>query len=144
MHTIPYPVFCGFVLLAYFLPTITAFVREHRRLGWICLANILVGWMVLGWVLIAMWAMRSRRHHHHTVRKRHRVPKPTADQDPAIAQANAEFRRPATVIGRRTMVRRQVIISPDDTAAAPDKAALEEEDAPEWRHFSPRSVTEYD
>ena len=144
MHTIPYPVFCGFVLLAYFLPTITAFVREHRRLGWICLANILVGWTVLGWALVALWAMSSRRHHHHTVRKRHRVPEAAEDQDPAIAQANAEFRRPATVIGRRTMVRRQVIISPDDTAAAPYPDALEEEYAPEWRHFSPRSVTEYD
>ncbi|MCH9002653.1 MAG: superinfection immunity protein [Planctomycetes bacterium] len=66
MHTIPYPVFCGFVLLAYFLPTITAFVREHRRLGWICLANILVGWTVLGWALVALWAMSSRRHHHPT------------------------------------------------------------------------------
>ena len=143
MHTIPYPVFCGFVLLAYFLPTITAFIREHKRLGWICLANILVGWTVLGWALVALWAMSSRRHHHrHTVRKRHRAPE--ADQDPAIAQANAEFRRPATVIGGRTMVRRNVITSPDDNAAAPYKAGLEEEYAPEWEHFSPRSVTEYD
>lgn len=144
MHTIPYPVFCGFVLLAYFLPTVTAFVREHKRLGWICLANILVGWTVLGWALVALWAMSSRGHHHHTVRKRHRAPEPEAAKDPAITQANAESRRPATVIGRRSMPRHQVIKSPDDTAAAPYKAALEEEYAPEWRHFSPRSVTEND
>jgi len=77
------------------------------------------------------------------VRKRRRTPEPAA-QDPAIAQTNAEFRRPATVIGRRTMARRQVIISPDDTTADPYPAALEEEYAPEWRHFSPRSVTEND
>ena len=145
MHTIPYPVFCGFVLLAYFLPTITAFVREHRRLGWICLANITVGWTVLGWALVALWAMSSRRHHHHrAVRKRHPVPEPAADQDPEIAQTNAEYRRAATVIGRRTMARRGVIMPSEDTAAAPYKAALEEEYAPEWEHFLPRSVTEYD
>ena len=100
------------------------------------------GWTVLGWALVALWAMSSRRHHHHAIRKRSRAPEP--DQDPEIAQANAEFRRPATVIGSRTMVRRNVITSPDGTAAAPYKAALEEEYAPEWRHFSPRSVTEYD
>lgn len=144
MHTIPYPVFCGFMLLAYFLPTVTAFVREHKRLGWICLANILVGWTVLGWALVALWAMSSRRHHRHTARKRRRVPKPAANQDPAIAQTNAEYRRPATVIGRRTLARRHVVISPDHTAAAPYPTALEEEYTPEWRHFSPRSVTEYD
>ena len=144
MHTIPYPVFCGFVLLAYFLPTVTAFVREHKRLGWICLANILVGWTVLGWALVALWAMSSRRHHHHPARKRHRTAEAAADQNPATTQANAEFRRPATVIGQRSMPRREVIKLPDDTAAAPYTAALEEEYAPEWRHFSPRSMTEHD
>ena len=144
MHTIPYPVICGFVLLAYFLPTVTAFVREHKRLVWICLANILVGWTVLGWALVALWAMSSRRHHRHIVCKRQRVSEPSADQDPEIAQTNATYRRPATVVGHRTMARRQVIMAPDDTAVAPYPAALEEEYAPEWRHFSPRSVTEYD
>ena len=144
MHTIPYPVFCGFVLLAYFLPTVTAFVREHKRLGWICLANILVGWTVLGWALVALWAMSSRKHHYHTVRKRRRAAEPAEDPDSAITQASAEFRRPATVIGRRSMPRREVIQSTDDAPAAPYKAALEEEYAPEWRHFSPQSVTEND
>ena len=144
MHTIPYPVFCGFVLLAYFLPTVTAFVREHKRLGWICLANILVGWTVLGWALVALWAMSSRKHRYHTERKRHRAPAPAADPEATTTPANTEFRRPATVIGRRTMPRREVVISPDENAAAPYKPALEEEFAPEWQHFSPRSVTEYD
>ena len=144
MHTIPYPVFCGFVLLAYFLPTVTAFVREHKRLGWICLANVLVGWTVLGWALVALWAMSSRKHHRHPVHKRPRTPERTAHDDPTIAQANAENRRPATVIGRGTMARRKVIMSLGDSEPASIPAAKGEEFSPKWQHFSPRSVTEYD
>ncbi len=144
MHTIPYPVFCGFVMLAYFLPTVTAFVREHKRLGWICLANILVGWTVLGWALVALWAMSSPKHHRHAAHKRQRPPVPTADHNSPIAQVNAEYRRPATVIGRGTTARRKVIRPSGHSVPAPYPAAQTEEFSPGWQQFSPQSVTEYD
>lgn len=143
MHTIPYPVFCGFVLLAYFLPTITAFIREHRRLGWICLANILVGWTIVGWALVAMWAMSSRRHRHHNKRKK-RAARETSDMEVVHTDTDETPRQSAAVIAARLAVRRDLILPTGGSIAEPFCPTLDDEFTPQWRHFSPQSVTEVD
>lgn len=139
MHTIPYPVLCGFVLLAYFLPTITAFVREHRRLGWICLANILLGWTVVGWALVALWAMSSRRHRRH-IRSKRRHP----DKDDTTVEAGALPPLSRAVIERRLAPRGGLVLPSRTSAADPFSPSLDDELTPQWRHFSPRTVTESD
>jgi len=143
MHTIPYPVFCGFVLLAYFLPTITAFVREHRRLGWICLANIVFGWTVLGWALVALWAMSSRRHHRH-IRTRKRHHGVSAPDETTVDSGGVGPSRPRAVVERRSAPRGGLVLPSGQSAADPFSPSLDDEFTPQWRHFSPRSVTELD
>ncbi len=71
MHTVPYPVLCGFILLAYFVPSVIAFVRRHRYLGWIHVLNILLAWTIVGWGCLLIWSLAPPRrhwwmaHHHH-------------------------------------------------------------------------------
>jgi hypothetical protein len=57
---------CGYVLLVivilclfwllYFTPAIIATIRNHRHLTHIRILNLLLGWTVLGWLAMAIWA----------------------------------------------------------------------------------------
>jgi len=44
------------ILILYMLPTLLAFSREHPRRGAIGVANILIGWTLIGWVVVFLWA----------------------------------------------------------------------------------------
>ena len=48
------------VLLAliplYFLPTLVAFVRDHKNSAGIVLLNVFLGWTLLGWVAALVWS----------------------------------------------------------------------------------------
>jgi len=40
----------------YFLPTLIAFLRQHKNKLAIFLLNLLLGWTVLGWVVSLVWS----------------------------------------------------------------------------------------
>ena len=44
------------IVVIYMLPTIIAFGREHPRRQDVAVANILVGWTLIGWVVVFLWA----------------------------------------------------------------------------------------
>jgi len=48
------------LFVAYFVPTLRAEYREHRRLGCIFLVNLLAGWTGVGWVAVLAWAGHDR------------------------------------------------------------------------------------
>ena len=41
----------------YFLPTLIAFLRQHKNKLAIFLLNLLLGWTVLGWVASLVWSV---------------------------------------------------------------------------------------
>ncbi|MEK6563587.1 MAG: superinfection immunity protein [Candidatus Omnitrophota bacterium] len=41
----------------YFLPTLIAFLRQHKNKLAIFLLNLLLGWTVLGWVVSLVWSV---------------------------------------------------------------------------------------
>jgi hypothetical protein len=41
----------------YFLPTLIAFLRQHKNSLAIFLLNLLLGWTVLGWVASLVWSV---------------------------------------------------------------------------------------
>ena len=47
------------VLIAtfYFMPTLIAFLRQHKNKLAIFLLNLLMGWSVLGWVASLVWSV---------------------------------------------------------------------------------------
>ena len=42
---------------AYFLPTLIAFLRQHKNKLAIFLLNLLLGWTALGWVGSLVWSI---------------------------------------------------------------------------------------
>jgi len=44
------------IVVLYMLPTLIAFGREHPRRLDVALANILLGWTLIGWVGVFLWA----------------------------------------------------------------------------------------
>lgn len=44
------------IVVLYMLPTLIAFGREHPRRQDIALVNILLGWTLIGWVAVFLWA----------------------------------------------------------------------------------------
>ncbi len=44
------------IALIYMLPTIIAFGREHRRRQNVVLVNVILGWTLIGWVAVFLWA----------------------------------------------------------------------------------------
>lgn len=44
------------VVLLYLLPSLIAFGREHPRRQDIALVNILLGWTLIGWIAVFLWA----------------------------------------------------------------------------------------
>ena len=48
------------VLILYMLPTLIAFGREHPHRGTIAIVNILIGWTLIGWIVVFLWAALGR------------------------------------------------------------------------------------
>ncbi|HXC27493.1 MAG TPA: superinfection immunity protein [Stellaceae bacterium] len=44
------------VLLLYMLPTLIAYGREHPHRQNVALLNILLGWTLIGWIGVFLWA----------------------------------------------------------------------------------------
>jgi hypothetical protein len=55
--------FVAFLLLIYFLPTIIASSRNHRNVDAIFILNLLLGWIILGWIIALIWAMTNDSKH---------------------------------------------------------------------------------
>lgn len=53
------PLITTIALTFYFLPTLLAFVREHRNLTPILIINLTLGFLFLGWVVAIAWAFSS-------------------------------------------------------------------------------------
>ena len=56
-------VFFIFVLIAlvvHFIPSFVAFSRRHASRLIILLLNILMGWTIIGWVLLLVWASKGK------------------------------------------------------------------------------------
>lgn len=49
-----------FVLTIYFLPSLVAISRAHERQFSIALANLFLGWTVVGWALTIVWAFSNQ------------------------------------------------------------------------------------
>ncbi len=45
------------IFTLYFLPTLIAFIRQHKNKLAIFLLNLLLGWTVLGWVVSLVWSV---------------------------------------------------------------------------------------
>ena len=45
------------IFVIYFLPTLIAFLRQHKNSLAIFLLNLLLGWTVLGWVASLVWSV---------------------------------------------------------------------------------------
>jgi len=45
------------IFTVYFLPTLIAFIRQHKNKLAIFLLNLLLGWTVLGWVISLVWSV---------------------------------------------------------------------------------------
>lgn len=46
------------LFIAYLFPFVVAARREHERLGRILVANLLLGWTGIGWLVVLRWARR--------------------------------------------------------------------------------------
>ena len=44
----------------YFLPWLIAVVRDHPQRSDICMLNLLLGWTLIGWLLLLVWAQRTK------------------------------------------------------------------------------------
>ncbi|GAA0450143.1 superinfection immunity protein [Alkalibacillus silvisoli] len=53
-------IFAAFVVLLYFTPTLMALKHNHEHRSWIVLLNLLIGWTILGWLIILIWSIREQ------------------------------------------------------------------------------------
>ena len=44
------------IVLIYMLPSLIAYSREHPRRQDIAVLNILLGWTLIGWIAVFLWA----------------------------------------------------------------------------------------
>jgi hypothetical protein len=44
------------ILIIYMLPTLIAFSREHSRRVGVAVFNIFLGWTLIGWIAVFLWA----------------------------------------------------------------------------------------
>lgn len=49
------------ILLIYFAPTGVAFKRQVEPVVAITLLNVFLGWTVLGWLILLIWAYQANR-----------------------------------------------------------------------------------
>jgi hypothetical protein len=52
----------GLLAAGYFLPSIIAWRRNHRKLGWVIALNAMLGWTLIGWVAALVWSLYVERH----------------------------------------------------------------------------------
>jgi hypothetical protein len=45
------------IVIIYFVPTGIAMSRQHRNTAAIVAINILLGWMLLGWIVALIWSL---------------------------------------------------------------------------------------
>lgn len=74
--------------LLYFLPTIEAYLRQHRSLTSIGLVNLFLGWTLLGWVAAIAWACAGAS----------READRSAKAPPAPTVSNTASKPPASVL----------------------------------------------
>ena len=55
--TMPELLLVVLIFAFYFLPTLIAFLRQHKNKPAIFLLNLLLGWTVLGWVVSLVWSV---------------------------------------------------------------------------------------
>jgi len=55
--TMPELLLVVLIFALYFLPTLIAFLRQHKNKLAIFLLNLLLGWTVLGWVVSLVWSV---------------------------------------------------------------------------------------
>jgi hypothetical protein len=48
------------VIIIYFLPTLIAFGREHPHRQEVLVVNLLLGWTLIGWIGVFLWASLAR------------------------------------------------------------------------------------
>ena len=53
-----FPLFFGFPLVFYFLPSIIALARSKRDTLAIFLLNMFLGWTLIGWIVALVWAAK--------------------------------------------------------------------------------------
>lgn len=51
----------AFALFIYFLPALNGFERKHASAPAIFVANLFLGWTVLGWILCLVWSFSGNR-----------------------------------------------------------------------------------
>lgn len=49
------------LMLAYFIPAVVAWKRQHRHCPAIVAFNLLLGWTILGWIGALIWALMDQR-----------------------------------------------------------------------------------
>jgi len=54
---VEYLLFTGFV--GYLVPWIASVAREHHLHHWVLTANLLLGWTVIGWFAVLVYALKS-------------------------------------------------------------------------------------
>jgi uncharacterized membrane protein len=54
-------VFIGIIICCYFLPTIIAHQRETDNEQWVGILNLLLGWTVIGWVILLIVALIGQK-----------------------------------------------------------------------------------
>lgn len=59
VHLIILLPFLAIFCVAYFVPSIVAYVRSNRNSGAILALNIFLGWTVIGWVVALVWALKT-------------------------------------------------------------------------------------
>ncbi|HWB50431.1 MAG TPA: superinfection immunity protein [Stellaceae bacterium] len=48
------------VIIIYLLPTVIAYGREHPRRQEVLVLNLLLGWTLIGWFVVFLWASLAR------------------------------------------------------------------------------------
>ena len=48
------------VIIIYMLPTLIAFSREHPHREAVAVINIFLGWTLIGWFVVFLWAALAR------------------------------------------------------------------------------------
>ena len=76
------------MLLIYFVPAFIAFYRGHRQLGWFLIANFMVGWTLVGWVicLVSAFAARPEKKNHPRASTNPLPPSPLPWDAPLVGQ----------------------------------------------------------
>lgn len=46
-------------LLFYFIPSIVAAARKHPQIAAIAVTNLLLGWIIIGWIIALIWAVKA-------------------------------------------------------------------------------------